>query len=484
MSHLNEQILKCQNCHLPLQIDTSLLDLSIAQRNLLINSHGNQYTFKPSGFKIPNVRLQRLNKVKDLKDIKFKNPLFADSFVVLKNENLQDSLDVGKYIESSTSIDSESGIKDTRLLNSLKIGDASGDYVSLSAQVSSLTKIFNILSENSNFDHPICQECCNIIIEKMQGQFDEVLKERDTYQQFIKQIEEQKGNFQETSLTEKETEFKTLLDEREILLKHLQELEKKDEQLDKDIGLIQEMFEGKKVKTEEIMLRNNNKDLDKLRFEKELRSLNCQYESLLHNLDQLRKLNVYNETFKISHEGPFGTINGLRLGGFDDVPVSWKEINAALGQVILLLYTISTRLDLKLDGYKFQPLGSFSKIMKFNKETEDWLIFEAYSDESFKVGKIFRRESNFDKAMECLLATIRQLVVKLATLKKVDNNVDNNSTSEQDELELPYSIYGDKINSLSVKLYGSNPTLEWTTAMKLLLTNIKWLLAYASSKLN
>ncbi|MCG8711181.1 hypothetical protein JHU04_004582, partial [Brenneria sp. 4F2] len=88
------------------------------------------------------------------------------------------------------------------------------------------------------------------------------------------------------------------------------------------------------------------------------------YELTLNNLDKLRKINIYNETFKISHEGPFGVINGLRIGGFDNATVPWNEINAALGQIILLLATISARLKMKLEGYKLQPMGSFSTISK------------------------------------------------------------------------------------------------------------------------
>jgi hypothetical protein len=41
------------------------------------------------------------------------------------------------------------------------------------------------------------------------------------------------------------------------------------------------------------------------------------------------------------HDGPFGTISGFRLGRTNEMPVEWDEINAAWGQAVLLLYTMS-----------------------------------------------------------------------------------------------------------------------------------------------
>lgn len=45
------------------------------------------------------------------------------------------------------------------------------------------------------------------------------------------------------------------------------------------------------------------------------------------------QMNVANDAFHIWHAGPFGTINGFRLGRLSVEQVEWHEINAALGQV-------------------------------------------------------------------------------------------------------------------------------------------------------
>lgn len=59
------------------------------------------------------------------------------------------------------------------------------------------------------------------------------------------------------------------------------------------------------------------------------------------HLERLQQTNVYQDVFRIWHDGPFGTIGGFRLGRTNDVSVEWDEINAAWGQAVLLLHTMA-----------------------------------------------------------------------------------------------------------------------------------------------
>jgi hypothetical protein len=58
-------------------------------------------------------------------------------------------------------------------------------------------------------------------------------------------------------------------------------------------------------------------------------------------LQLLKNINVFNDAFKIWHDGPFGTISGFRLGRTPEASVEWDEINAAWGQAVLLLHTMA-----------------------------------------------------------------------------------------------------------------------------------------------
>lgn len=53
----------------------------------------------------------------------------------------------------------------------------------------------------------------------------------------------------------------------------------------------------------------------------------------------------------IWHDGPFGTINSLRLGRLPQCTVEWSEINAGIGQAALLLDTISNKIHFKFKQY-------------------------------------------------------------------------------------------------------------------------------------
>lgn len=66
-----------------------------------------------------------------------------------------------------------------------------------------------------------------------------------------------------------------------------------------------------------------------------------QMEHTQAHLKRLQQTNVYQDVFRIWHEGPFGTIGGFRLGRTNDVGVEWDEINAAWGQAVLLLHTMA-----------------------------------------------------------------------------------------------------------------------------------------------
>ena len=49
---------------------------------------------------------------------------------------------------------------------------------------------------------------------------------------------------------------------------------------------------------------------------------------------------VVNECLSL-FDGPFGTVNGFRLGRLPSVAVEWDEINAAWGMACLLLTTMA-----------------------------------------------------------------------------------------------------------------------------------------------
>lgn len=88
-------------------------------------------------------------------------------------------------------------------------------------------------------------------------------------------------------------------------------------------------------------------------------------DSLLTKIDRagqqlllLKSTNVLNDTFRIWHDGPFGTISGFRLGRTPECPVEWDEINAAWGQAVLLLHTMAQQCKLNFSGMPCYCFGA------------------------------------------------------------------------------------------------------------------------------
>lgn len=474
MKDVDETTLKCQNCQLPLEIDSSLLDLSLAQRDMLVNFSNE---CNANNYKIPPDRLNRLDKVASPAELNS----ILDSYVLLQGDSQDEPTPNHRSLD--TSLQTTFREEDS--------GDEPGENQppspttrTLSTQVTALANVFNVLSSKTNIDYPVCQDCCNILIQRLQSEYDDAIKEKDTYTQFLSRIEKQKQLSSSDSPDVTSEEISQLQLEREKLFEELLQLEHQDEELDKELTTLQSQLKEKMQHDDQDLKKKNVEDLEQLEFSKEVRSLKNQHELTLNNLDKLRKINIYNETFKISHEGPFGVINGLRIGGFDSVTVSWHEINAGLGQVVLLLATICARLKMNLEGYKLQPMGSFSTISKFIEETQEWNNYEVFNNENFRLGKIFRKETTFDKAMVCILEIIQEMAFWLSKSHgSSEANSQSPAESIDDGIDLPYLMHKDKINGNSVKLFGAKPGIEWTIAMKFLLTNAKWLLAFSSSRL-
>lgn len=117
-------------------------------------------------------------------------------------------------------------------------------------------------------------------------------------------------------------------------------------------------------------------------------SLRTQVKYANEQLEKLVRLNVLDMTFFIWKDGDYGTINGLRLGRLRHELVEWSEINAAFGQIALLLQVIyyfilfyykkfieffffkvlAEKINMKFDGYEICPCGSYSFINVINSK--------------------------------------------------------------------------------------------------------------------
>jgi hypothetical protein len=77
---------------------------------------------------------------------------------------------------------------------------------SMSRRLKVANKLFDIMSAKSDIDHPMCQECTDILLESLRRQLDDVSKERDCYIEFLKKVSESKIDPAEEKILRKEIE--------------------------------------------------------------------------------------------------------------------------------------------------------------------------------------------------------------------------------------------------------------------------------------
>lgn len=383
----------------------------------------------------------------------------------------------------------------------------------LSWQLYRQERLFSILSAHSDIDHPICVECSSLLLASLNSKLTAATRERDAYASFLKNLQQaaSKHKDEEASVNK---ELAALQKEEEAAYNDLLQLEEQKRQLENELADLEE--ENKSLEQEEETFWQSRNVFNERQHSIEVENISLQ-QKLAHDqrqLELLQRTNVYNDTFFISHDGIFGTINGLRLGRLPNHSVDWSEINAAWGQTLLLLQTIAERLSFSFHGYKLRPLGSTSRIEKleYSQEQSDnsrnpttramaptkITQLELYSSGA-SLERIFHAR-RYDQAMVAFLDCLSQVgkhVEKTSTSSRDSNkpvasrqaSTAGTSTVGNHSLKLPYAIDDDKIwardrpdEKVSIKLgVGFSSDENFTKACKYVLTCCKYLLAHVSN---
>jgi beclin 1 len=349
-----------------------------------------------------------------------------------------------------------------------------------------ITKLFEILSARSDIDHPVCVECTEVLLEELQKKLETTTRERDAYIAFLKEIQANAPTDEE--LRAREEALRKAQQAEAAAREEIRQLEREKESLDAELVALEE--ESRQLDAqEESFWRERNAFASRLAdFQNERDSINSKFDHDSRQLEKLQRTNVYNDTFCISHDGVFATINGLRLGRLSSKPVDWPEINAAWGHALLLLVTVADKLGYRFEGYEPQPMGSTSRIIRFDQPSPSSSrlgstpaarsapppppkrhVLDLFSSGDMPLGLTFMHRK-FDNAMTAFLELVRQLGA----------HVHAQTAAEGSPLSLPYRIEGDKIGDVSIRL-GVAQDDGWTKACKLTLTCCKFLLAHASN---
>lgn len=323
--------------------------------------------------------------------------------------------------------------------------------------------LFDIMTGQSTVDHPLCEECTDTLLNQLDDQLKITEEECKDYRNFLEKLENNNDSTDQVNLDD---ELKQLRAEEATLREQLHKVEGEHDVVKKEIQKEKEIARKLEEEEERYWKEYNEYKRQVQELDDEQKRVDNQLKYAQAQLDRLKKTNVFNATFHIWHSGHFGTINNFRLGRLPSVPVEWSEINAAWGQTVLLLHSLAKKMNLTFQRYKLVPYGNHSYLESLTDKSKELPL---YASGGFR----FFWDAKFDQAMVAFLDCLQQF----------KEEVEKGDT----QFCLPYKMEKGKIEdtstgtSYSVKIQF-NSEEQWTKALKFMLTNLKWGLAWVSSQ--
>jgi len=487
---INMASLHCQKCRTPLKVDSSLESLNPASFKILADAAP---ALEPKAADAPRSaaakeRRQHYDEVSQVagsamqrRNISTSQRTSGKMQPDMSYINITESLMAPEG--SAEMIQTPTKSKPPANKAAVEAANGANGAEALSQQMETTMRLFEILSARSDIDHPVCSECTELLLDVLQKRQTSVLRERDAYVEFLKQAQQDVPTDEDKAKTKRDLEDARQREKE--ALEELEALEAEKAKMEDEIAALDAEAEELDEEEEHFWRERNAFTTELTAFQKERDSLQNQLAHDSKLLESLQRTNVYNDTFCIGHDGVFGTINGLRLGRLADHPVEWPEINAALGQAVLLLVVVSEKLGYKIKGYKLLPIGSTSKLVLEDPDAvptgagkSKGQVHELYSSGNlpFGLGAFY---GGFDAAMVAFLECLRQ----------VGEHVERASAAQQSSgaglgMKMPYEIVTGKdtgrIGGVKIQLGGVGREEHWTKACKYLLTCCKFLLAHAS----
>ncbi|XP_063210341.1 beclin-1 isoform X2 [Chroicocephalus ridibundus] len=329
------------------------------------------------------------------------------------------------------------------------IGEASdgGTMENLSRRLKVTGDLFDIMSGQTDVDHPLCEECTDTLLDQLDTQLNITENECQNYKRCLEILEQMNEDDKEKL----QTELKELALEEEQLIQELEDVEKNRKIVAEDFERVR--AEAERLEQEEAQYQKEYCEFKRqqLELDDELKSVDNQMRYAQMQLDKLKKTNVFNATFHIC------------------VPVEWNEINAAWGQTVLLLHALANKMGLKFQRYRLVPYGNHSYLESLTDKSKELPLY-------CSGGLRFFWDNKFDHAMVAFLDCVQQFkeeVEKGETRFCLPYRMDVEKGKIEDT--------GGSGGSYSIKTQF-NSEEQWTKALKFMLTNLKWGLAWVSSQ--
>eukprot|EP00007_Cunea_sp_BSH-02190019_P005720 CAMPEP_0174237838 /NCGR_PEP_ID=MMETSP0417-20130205/9428_1 /TAXON_ID=242541 /ORGANISM="Mayorella sp, Strain BSH-02190019" /LENGTH=437 /DNA_ID=CAMNT_0015316625 /DNA_START=77 /DNA_END=1388 /DNA_ORIENTATION=- len=340
------------------------------------------------------------------------------------------------------------------------------------AAIQQAARLEQLVASATDLDQPLSYEFTRKLFLELNKQLKEEQKQQQAYQSLLASLEEgsketlgegtaESGDESslERSVAETQRELEELVAEEYELQEELKQLEAKRAVTARQHALLQR--ESERLDDLERMHWQwyNQVEEENTRVLEQREAVRSAISCAADQLEHLRRTNVYNDAFLISQDGHFGTINGFRLGRLQTHAVDWNHINAAWGQAALLLVTMARKLRFKFERYRLLPMGSFTKVQRL----DNGAVFDLHSSSDISSRLIWYR--HFDSAMVGFLRCLYELAM--------------HASSRDLHFKIPYPIEDDRVGGMSIRI-GQGNDQAWTKALKYMLTDLKFLLAWLS----
>ncbi|KAM3186595.1 hypothetical protein ACTXT7_004008 [Hymenolepis weldensis] len=284
----------------------------------------------------------------------------------------------------------------------------------------------------------------------------------------LKIEEESSGNDDTIHNTEEPESDKTkarlaqLRDELISAQKKRAQLQRENQQLDEEIANVNSALNQCEEELAGLKMEYNEQRVKVMEGEETLNMLEARFTDGHQQYKRLRHTNVLNAAFPIWYDGHIGVINSLHLGRLPSNPVSWPEINAALGQCAMLATCLAKKFSYTFKNYLITPIGNQSKIAAL-PNGPPMPLYNA----STTIRLLGNNNSSFDTALVMYLDCIGQLQALV---------------ERPPDFCLPYKIMEngriqDRSGSLHSIKYSDNTEENWTRALKMLLIDLKYIIA-------
>ncbi|KAF0916870.1 hypothetical protein E2562_014609 [Oryza meyeriana var. granulata] len=187
-----------------------------------------------------------------------------------------------------------------------------------------LKRAFEIATSQTQVEQPTCLDCMRLLSDKMDKEIEDVNTDIKAYEACLQRLEQESYNILSDAGFQKENQ--KIEEEEKKVKAAIEEAEKQYSEISsemKDLDIKSKEFEELE---ERYWHEFNSFQFQLTSHQEERDAVLAKIEVSQVHLELLKRTNVLNDAFYISHDGVIGTINNFRLGRLPNVQIIMQNV--------------------------------------------------------------------------------------------------------------------------------------------------------------